>query len=105
MEISVLFVAGVALGAVLGATLGALALALWMRGNLARVERDKAVAEARLASSEEAAAKIGETFQAWPMRRCARARARSWKRPKERSKRSAPKLPATLPSGRPPSKA
>jgi DNA recombination protein RmuC len=47
----------------LGATLGALVLALWMRGNLARVERDKAVAEARLASSQEAAAKIGETFQ------------------------------------------
>jgi DNA recombination protein RmuC len=63
MEISALFVAGVALGAVLGATLAALALALWMRGNLAQVERDKAVAEARLASSEEAAAKIGETFQ------------------------------------------
>lgn len=59
MEISVLFVEGVALGA----TLGALLLALWMRGKLARVERDKAVAEARLASSEEAAAKIGETFQ------------------------------------------
>ena len=63
MEISALFVAGVGLGVVLGATLGVLLMALWMRGNLARVERDKAVAEARLASSEEAAAKIGETFQ------------------------------------------
>ncbi len=63
MEISALFVSGVVLGVVLGATLGVLLLALWMRGNLARVERDKAVAEARLASSEEAAAKIGETFQ------------------------------------------
>ncbi len=63
MEISALFVSGVVLGVVLGATLGVLLLALWMRGNLARVEMAKAVAEARLASSEEAAAKIGETFQ------------------------------------------
>jgi DNA recombination protein RmuC len=60
MDTSALFIAGIALGV----TLGALILALWMRGKLAQVERDKAVAETRLASSEAAAAKIGDTFQA-----------------------------------------
>jgi DNA recombination protein RmuC len=60
MEMWVLFVTGV----VLGATLGALLLALWMRGKLAQVESGRAVAEARLAASDAASAKIGETFQA-----------------------------------------
>ena len=47
----------------LGVALGGLTLALWMRGRLSRVEAERAVAQARLASSESAATRIGETFQ------------------------------------------
>ncbi len=55
-----LFLAGVALGLILGG----LTAALVVRGRLSQAETGKAVAEARLASAESAAAKIGETFQA-----------------------------------------
>ena len=47
----------------LGMALGGLIMALWMRGKLSRVESERAVAQARLASSDSAAARIGETFQ------------------------------------------
>jgi DNA recombination protein RmuC len=51
-------------GILLGLILGGLAVALVMRSRLSQVETGKAVAEARLASAESAAARIGETFQA-----------------------------------------
>ena len=60
MAVWALFLAGVALGIILGG----LAAALVVRGRLSQAETGKAVAEARLASAESAAAKIGETFQA-----------------------------------------
>jgi DNA recombination protein RmuC len=51
-------------GVVLGCIVGGLASALMMRSRLSRAEAGKAVAEARLASAESAAARISETFQA-----------------------------------------
>ncbi len=51
-------------GVVLGCVVGGLASALMARSRLSRAETGKAVAEARLASAESAAARIGETFQA-----------------------------------------
>ncbi len=60
MEFPALFVMGV----IVGAFLGSLLLALWMRGKLAQVDTARAVAEAKLASTEQAAAQIGDKFQA-----------------------------------------
>jgi DNA recombination protein RmuC len=60
VELSVLFVMGV----ILGATLGGLVLALWMRGRLAWVETARRVAESKLAAAESTANKIEEKFQA-----------------------------------------
>jgi DNA recombination protein RmuC len=48
---------------IMGCFLGGLVVAFRMRGKLALVEAGKAVAEARLASTESAAARIGEAFQ------------------------------------------
>jgi len=64
MQDTSLFVIAMAVALLMGLFLGGLVLAVWMRGKLALVETGKAVAEARLASTETAAAKIGETFQA-----------------------------------------
>ncbi|MEN6532267.1 MAG: DNA recombination protein RmuC [Bryobacteraceae bacterium] len=52
------------MGLIVGATVGGLVLVLWMRAKLAWLEAAKNVAEAKVAASEEAAAKIGEKFQA-----------------------------------------
>ncbi len=62
IDTSTLTVMGAVL-VILGATLGSLILALWMRGSLVRLETAKAVAEAKLATTESAAAKVGQTFQ------------------------------------------
>ena len=63
MQYTPLFIVAMCAALLMGCFFGGLVLALWMRGKLAMVETGKAVAEAKLASSELAAAKIGETFQ------------------------------------------
>jgi DNA recombination protein RmuC len=50
-------------GVVLGATIGGLTLTLWMMGRLSAVDKARTIAETKLASTEAAASKIGETFQ------------------------------------------
>jgi len=64
MQDTSLFVTAMAAALLMGLFLGGLVLAVWMRGRLAQVEAGKAVAEAKLASTEAATAKISETFQA-----------------------------------------
>jgi len=60
MEVWIFFFAGLATGL----AVGGLAAALVARSRVSRAESGRAVAEARLASAESAASKIGETFQA-----------------------------------------
>ena len=60
MEVWTFFLAGLAAGL----ALGGLTAALVTRSRVSRAESGRAVAEARLASAESAASKIGETFQA-----------------------------------------
>jgi len=50
-------------GVVLGATIGGLTLMLWMTGRLAAVDKARSIAETKLASTEAAVSRIGETFQ------------------------------------------
>ncbi len=50
-------------GLAAGVAAGALIVGLWLRARLARLDAEKAAAEARLALAESMTAKIGETFQ------------------------------------------
>jgi DNA recombination protein RmuC len=60
METWLFFLAGMAAGCALGGSV----VGLYLHHKLSQAEAQRAVAEARLASSESAVSKIGETFQA-----------------------------------------